>query len=490
MGKSDMGTRAARRLPVRTKLLFGVGQGVEVSATFVANTFLLFYLTSVVGISPAVAGTVIFLSLLVDAVADPLIGSWSDRSQSRWGRRLPFMIGGLPVICIASLALFGIPISGGTVSAIGLALLSNILLRVGTSIYALPYAALTAELTTDYDERSSVTVYRMIFGFVGTVLTIAPAFGVIFTTKEDYASRSAYVQLGLLLTVVVLTMGLACIIGVRRAVASSAAEHLPPSATSKSFLEDLKDLARNRSFMVLFTSALIVLIIAGSMNALNLYAYNHFWKLPAAQNQFPIVGFQVGLLLGIPLTALILQRMEKRDVIVLGIIVVAVGQASSVLTAYQWLGPLPTPAATAVLVVASVSFGACNSLFFIGFQSMIADAVDEHELKFGQRCEGLYFSALVFSAKAATGIGSLVAGLVLSSVGLKATANTVAVLPERSATFLGLLWGAGHGLAFLVVLPLILTYRLGRARHQEIIVELNQRRSTRTARPTGLLGTD
>ena len=220
MHSSTMASSATGRLPIKTKLLFGLGQGVEVSATFVANTFLLFYLTSVAGISPAMAGTIIFLSLIVDAVADPLIGSWSDRSHSRWGRRLPFMVVAVPIICIASLALFSIPASGETVGAIGLALFLNVLLRVGTSLYALPYAALTAELTSDYDERSSVTVYRMIFGFIGTVLTIAPAFGLIFASKEAYASRGAYMQLGLLLSVVVLVMGSSCVFGVRRVVAA------------------------------------------------------------------------------------------------------------------------------------------------------------------------------------------------------------------------------------------------------------------------------
>ena len=469
---------SANRLPIRTKLLFGLGQGVEVSATFVANTFLLFYLTSVAGMSPSIAGTIIFLSLIVDAVADPLIGSWSDRSHSRWGRRLPFMAVGLPVICIASVALFGVPVAGDTLPAVALALLLNVLLRVGTSLYALPYAALTAELTTDYDERSSVTVYRMIFGFVGTVLTIVPAFGLIFSTHAAYGSRTAYLQLGLLLMTVVLVMGLACIVGVRRVVAASPAEHLSPAATSKSFRADLFDIARNRSFLVLFISALTVLIIGGSMNALNLYAYSYFWKLPASMNQLPLIGFQIGLLLGIPVTALTLRWIEKRDMVVIGLIGVAVGQIASVLIAHLFLGPLPNISATAVLAIASFSFGACNSLFFIAFQSMIADAVDEHEVKFGQRCEGLFYSALVFAAKAATGIGSLVAGLVLAAVGVSTGSSGDAGLPAASATSLGLIWGVGHGLAILVVLPIILKYGLDRRHHQQLIAQLSGSRAS------------
>jgi GPH family glycoside/pentoside/hexuronide:cation symporter len=458
--------------------MFGLGQGVEVSATFVANTFLLFYLTSVAGLDPTTAGSIIFLSLIVDAVADPLIGSWSDRSRSRWGRRLPFMVVGLPIVCAASVALFGIPLSGKTAAAAGVALLLNVMLRVGTSLYALPYAALTAELTDDYDERSSVTIYRMVFGFVGTVLTIAPAFGLIFVTKEAYASRGAYVQLGLLLSIVVLVMGLACVLGVHRAVAASPVEHLPPTATNKAFVSDLGDLIRNRSFLALFTSALIVLIIGGSMTSLNLYAYNYFWKVPATLNQFPILGFQLGLLLGIPLTALLLRWLEKRDVVILGLCVIAFGQTSSVFVAHLWLGPLPNPQSMALLVAASSLFGACNSLFFIAFQSMIADAVDEHELKFGQRCDALYYSALIFSAKAATGIGSLIAGLILTAVGLKSSAGAAATaISEPSATSLGLLWGAGHGIAFLCVSPLLLLYRLDRRRHRQLIDEISRQRT-------------
>lgn len=482
MSSSASRSSANGRLPIRTKLLFGCGQGVEVSATFVANTFLLFYLTNVAGISPMMAGAIIFVSLVVDAVADPLIGSWSDRTHSRWGRRLPFMVVGLPVICIASVTLFGISVSGNTVAAIGIALLLNVSLRVGTSLYALPYAALTAELTSDYDERSSVTAYRMIFGFIGTVLTIAPAFGIIFTTKDAYASRDAYMQLGVLLSIVVLVMGLVCILGVRRAVAASPIEHLAPVATSKSLIEDLRDLVRNKSFLVLFMSALVALIIAGSMNALNLYAYTYFWKLPPALNQVPILGFQAGLLLGIPATALLVRHMEKRNVVILGLCVLGFSQTASVLVAHQFLGSLPNPSATAVLVGASGLFGACNSLFFIAFQSMIADAVDEHEIKFGQRCEGLYYSSLIFSAKAATGIGSLVAGFVLSAVGSETHAGSGAGrISEQSATLLGLIWGVGHGLAFLIVLPLILTYRLDRKRHRQLIHQLDLQRAVAPA---------
>ena len=477
MSQEGQKLERSQRIPIRTKLLFGSGQGVEVSATFVANTFLLFYLTNVAGFSPAMAGLIIFLSLVVDAIADPCIGSLSDRTRSKWGRRLPYMIAGLPLVCAASIGLFALPLFGGTFAGMALALSLNIALRIGTSLFALPYAALTAELTSDYDERSSVTVYRMIFGFVGTVLTIAPAFGYIFATQAAYSSRTAYLLLGLLLSSVVLVMGLICILGVRRAVRTSPMEHLPRAATSKSMLADLRDLARNPTFLFLFCASLIALTTAGSMNALNLYAYSYFWKLPASLNQIPLLSFQAGLLLGIPATAMLLKWREKREVVILGVWIIALSQITAVLIAYLFFGPFPNTIAIIILSVASAIFGACNSLFFIAFTSQIADAVDEHELKFSQRCEALFFSSLVFAAKAATGIGSLIAGMILTLVGLKTSTGSVAQLPEDSATLLGLIWGGGHAIAFCFILPFAFRNRLSRRRHEQILQTLARRRS-------------
>lgn len=477
MKQAAEGARGAvqgQRFSVVQKLLIGSGQSVETAVAFVAATFLLYYLTNVCGIDPAIAGAILFVSLCVDAVADPLIGSWSDRFRSRWGRRLPFMAAALPIVCLSAFALFAMPTGWGSAATITVALFANIVLRVSTSVYALPYAAMTAELTTDYGERSSIAAYRALFSFVAAVACAVPAFQYILNSPQKLASSSAYVELGILAALVILAAGAICLLGVRSMPRSQPAA---PSASAPrgSIATDVRELFRNHSFVVLFLACLLCLVIAGSLQALNLYVYQYYWRLTTSQTQQAVLTLQAGFLIGIPLALLLLRVVEKRTAMAIGFVMVAVAQGLFPLLAK--VAPFSAMPALAVVCSMSLVFGFCSSLLFITMQSMVADAVDEHEYRFGTRCEGLYYSSLIFATKAANGLGSLLAGVVLSAAGLKGieSAGAKAALSEEGIALLGMLWGPGHGVLFLLLVPILLSYRIDRREHSRIIAALAQR---------------
>lgn len=472
-----IGALNGRRLSIGQKFMFGTGQMVESGVTFVAATFLLYYLTNVCGLAPAVAGTVLFVSLVVDAIADPLIGSASDRLKSRWGRRLPFMIVGLPILTLAGCALFMIPTGYGSSATLAFALVANIALRLGTSCYSLPYSSLTAELTSDYSERSSIAAYRAFFNFVGAVACVLPAFQLIFNAPGKMDSAPAYVQLGLLLAGVMLVAGSVCIVGIWKLATPRNEQDVAFAAKHNSIVSDMRDLLRNRSFVLLFATCLLFLVVSGSMQALNLYAYKYYWHLTADQNQTPVLVMQLGMFFGIPIAALLFKRVEKRTGMLIGVVLVVLAQGlPGLLTKVGVLAGVPL---ITVLCTMSAVFGFSSAILFIGIQSMVADSIDEHEYKFGTRCEGLYYSSVVFASKAAIGIGSLLAGLMLSAVGLKGAekAATEPQLSEASGQLLGMLWGPGHAALFLIVLPLLMAYRIDRKEHNRIIMALAARRT-------------
>jgi GPH family glycoside/pentoside/hexuronide:cation symporter len=479
MNHTEKGVHAAIAMPgqrfsVVRKLVVGSGQSVEAAVAFVTATFLLYYLTNVCGIDPTIAGAILFIALGVDAIADPLIGSWSDRLRSRWGRRLPFMVVALPIVSLAAVALFAIPTGWGSAAVIACALLSNIVLRVSTSLYALPYAAMTAELTTDYGERSSIAAYRALFSFVAAVGCAVPAFRFIFDSPQKMSSASAHVGLGVLVAAVVLVTGAVCLLGMR-SMPRSQGPTLPSKVVRGSIVTDVRALFRNRSFVLLFISCLLCLIIAGSLQALNLYAYQYYWRLTASQTQQAVLMLQGGFLIGIPLALQLLRVVEKRTAMTIGVIALAAAQGLFPLLAK--LAPFSAAPAAVIVCCMTFVFGVCSSLLFITMQSMVADAVDEHEYRFGTRCEGLYYSSLVFATKAATGLGSLLAGVMLSAAGLKGvrSLSDAAGLSEEGSSLLGMLWGPGHGLLFLLVVPLMLGYRIDRREHSRIIAALAQR---------------
>lgn len=458
------------KLPVRTKLLFGCGQGVESGIGFAANTFLLYYLTNICKIPASTAGTLIFLSLLIDAIADPAIGSMSDRWRSRWGRRLPFMVAGLPMLVIGAIGMFEAPNASGY-ALMAYVLVFSLLVRLGTSLFAMPYSAMTAELTPDYNERSSIAVYRCLFGFLGSVAIIGPSFGLIFAKPEAMSSPEAYRELGWVMAGAAMLFGGACVVGLFR---GSHASNSQPGTAHQSPLGDLRDMLRNRSFLVLFVGSVVCASGAGSLNAINLYAYRFFWQLSPAQMQVMQLAIQIGFVAGIPVAALALQRFEKHKTLMVGLSVLALFQGLSPLLVLMLPAPAPQ-LVTFTLGCTSFVFGACLSLIFVAFQSMVADAIDEHQLMFGARCEGLYYSALVFAGKAAIGIGSMVAGFLLTAIGLDRP-DQLAALPADSpaVAWLGFIWGPGHALMFAATVPVLLAYTLDKQRHAQVRRKLSQ----------------
>src|ERR1700710_974941 len=152
--------RDSSNLPIATQAIYSTGQFVDsVSGTAIA-AFLFFYLTAVCGLSGTLTGVSLFVALLVDAFVDPFVGSLSDNTTSRWGRRHLYMFASFPMMLVGLGMLFSVPatLTGWPLFAYvtGMALI----LRIGLSAYIVPYIALGAELTDDYLVRSHVIAWR------------------------------------------------------------------------------------------------------------------------------------------------------------------------------------------------------------------------------------------------------------------------------------------------------------------------------------------
>jgi GPH family glycoside/pentoside/hexuronide:cation symporter len=212
------------------------------------------------------------------------------------------------------------------------------------------------------------------------------------------------------------------------------------------------------------------------VNTLNLHAFRYFWKLPESAMQLPLLVLPIGMLLGTAGSALLMRRIEKRDGVILAVIVLSVYLTGLTIAGVMGWVPPGSTLATALVVGNGLLFGICGALCFVCFYSMIADAVDEHDHLFGVRREALYAAALMLGAKAATGIGSFLAGAGLELVGFPSSNGAIVSIPAHTATGLVLLWGPGSALLFLAALPLFRRYRIDRARHAEVLTHLTERR--------------
>lgn len=465
------------RLPKRLKVFYGSGQAINAIVDAAVNTFLLFYLTAVCGMDGSAAGGIFLVSLAIDGLLDPIIGRLSDRWRSRWGRRLPFMVVSIPPMMFAFLLLFSLPRGLGGVAMFCYVLALNLILRVGLSVFALPHSALNAELTHDYRERSVLSTYRAFFLVVGFALVLLPAFGLIFTGANGLQARDRYPALGATLAMLLAVFGAMSVLGVAREVLRLPTPTVSVHAARSNVVSEIGQLFGNPSFVTLFVGAVLVLVGQGVATALNLHVFRYYWVLPAALIQVPLLVLPLGMLVGTAAAGLLLKRYEKRDCLTVAVIVTATYPALIAMLSLVGILAPGSVAATVALVLNGIIFGACGAVCFVCFYSMIADAVDEHDLKFGVRREALFAAALMIGSKAATGLGAFLAGLGLQWVGFHAPADGVGAVAVSAATArgMGLLWGPGAAVVILSAVPFIRRYGVDRQHHIRVVTALDAR---------------
>jgi GPH family glycoside/pentoside/hexuronide:cation symporter len=463
------------------KAVYGSGAVLDGVVQTALATFLFFYLTAVCGLSNSLTGLSLFAALAIDAVADPLVGSLSDNSWSRWGRRHPFMLAGAFPVTIALGALFSIPhgVTGGWLFAY--ATLVSIGLRVSYSVFVLPYTALGAELSDDYAERTNIVAARTLFLVVGTVGCVCLGLLGFLGGPQGLMRRAAYAPFGWSCAAIGLVSALIATFGTLRALPRLHRVAPTKGALAARLVRDLGELVRNRSFVVLFVTVLIVFIGNGVGATLTLHAVKFFWRLPPQVIQAVALAAPLGIFVGVPASVFISNRFEKRKVVVVCLVLLTSYYA--VVPTLEVFGLAPKGQALwTMLIVLALGLGAVSGCAAIGFNSMMADAADEHEALFGTRREGLYFAGLNFAAKAASGVGALVAGVGLDVIGfptdLAAKTGAGLHLDAQVIRGLGLVVGPGVAAIYGVAIVIFLGYRLDRAAYAGIQRALDERRAT------------
>lgn len=471
-------------VPMRTKYAFGVGQMAEGIKNTSFGTFLLLYYNQVLGLSGSLAGLAIMVALCFDAVTDPLAGSLSDNLRSRWGRRHPFMYASALPLAICFYLLFAPPEGLGETGLFIWLTAFAVLTRGAMTLYHVPHMALGAELSSDYEERTSIVSFRTVFGVVGSMSAILIGFHFFFVDTPELKGTlraEAYPPFALAFAVVMfLTIWIS---------AYGTHDRIPylPKPTSEQgsmrlgavlarVFTDLAAALRNRSFRWLFAGVIIVFVMVGVQAALGLYMGNYFWELTSPQLSALAVAVPVGFMLGAPFTRLINRRFDKKVSVVIGTAWYSFFALSPpILRLFGLFPENGDPLLMKLLVAMSVIGGAGVVQAIVTAGSMMADIADEHELSTGRRQEGIFFGALSFSGKGASGLGNLIGGIGLDLIAFPQSATPGAV--DQEVLFrLGMLYGP-MVLGFAVVAVWCYSkYHLTRARHAEVLAALAARR--------------
>ena len=467
------------RPPASVKFFYSVGQVVE-SGYIAVNGFVFFYYTAVLGMSGSMVGAAVAISMCLDAAFDPIIGSWSDSIRSKYGRRLPLMLVGAPLTMVSMGLLFSPPSALTPLMLFLWLTVTKMAVRAFASVFNIPFFALGGEMADGYAERSRIAGYRLLGGIVVTVAITAVAYSVFFAGKGGLQRPENYPAFGWTIAAVVLVGGLISCAGIWRFAATLPQPTTRPEPMARRLLGELAEIFRNRSFRILFVSMVIFASAAGAHAALNNHNYVFVWKLRPEMIQFMTYASLVGITIGVPVTPILLRRLEKKTVVALGFALLIVGWTllpvvrASGIFAPAGLEALPWLLATQLVV------GLGLGLVYIAYPSMMADAAEEHEYLFGHRREGLYFSGLGFAGKAAAGVGTMVGGFALDILRFphELARQPDAVIDESVLAGLVLAWGPFCSALCVLGALIFAPYAITRARHTEIITALRRTRAT------------
>jgi glycoside/pentoside/hexuronide:cation symporter, GPH family len=453
-----------------TRTLYGLGSVAEGTKDAAFNVFLLFYYNNVLGLPGSLAGLAIFLSLCADALVDPLIGSVSDRTRTRWGRRHPYMYAAAVPLPVLFWLVFAPPPGLGSTALFAWLTATAILLRASLSLYAVASNALAPELARRYDERTEVLAHRFLYGWLAGLSIALLGYTVFFAAGPGGDSRmdaDSYAGFGLFCGIVAAAGVLVCAGGTHRLIPALRGP-LPSQQGGGRFWREMRDVLSVPSFRALFGSVLFSAAAWGYLQAIGYYINTFFWGLAPQQIGALSLGMFVSVFLAFALAPALSGALDKRRfTIFLKLIGVVAGPAPIALRLLGWLPENGTAMLMTILF--------CHTLFVTALvvagqivrASMLADITDEGELLHRERREGLYAAVLVFGIQASSGLGGLLAGVSLDVVEFPRQLG-IAAVPAGVIDTLGYVAGAGTALLFLGSALCLLGYRITRDRHREI----------------------
>ncbi|MBI1359083.1 MAG: MFS transporter [Alphaproteobacteria bacterium] len=471
-------TVATPRAPgISTRLAYGLGGvafGVKDSGF---SFFLLIFYSQVIGLDARLVGLALTIALVADAISDPVVGYWSDVFRSRWGRRHVFMYASAIPVTVSYFLLWRPPGSWNQTELFWYLLTLAVLTRTFITFFETPSAALAPELSRDYDQRSVLMSYRTFFGWAGgnamTVIMfffLFPAFatGAIPQGQLNPAAYVAYAGISAaLIFLSIMTSSLGTHSWVSRLVHPE-----PRRLTLVTVFRDMFETLANRSFVALFIAAIFAFVASGLVSALSVYFSTYFWAFSSVQIGEITLAVFVSALLGAAIAPLIAQRLnKKRAAIVIGGVALIVSPLAVALRLFGVLSDGGDPATFwSVLVIGQISV-ALTVAFQALMASMIADLVEQSELKTGRRSEGVFFAANTFVQKMVSGVGVMAAALILALARFPANATPSAV-PDEVLQRLGWYYIPALVLLQLGMLSAIAFYSLDRRTHEKNLQRL------------------
>ena len=473
-----------KKLSIATKFYYGFGSisyGIKDNGY---SYFVLFVYSVVLGLPGWMTGLALNIVLIVDAFSDPLVGYFSDRTKTKWGRRHPFMYAAALPVAISYFFLWNPPSELTNWELFSYLLILSILIRTFITFFEIPSTSLGPELTADYVERAELLSYRYFFGWFGG-LTLYNLVWVWFAPRHQTVeyldgrfNPEAWTEYGLVASLLILLGILVTSLGTHRHIPNLL---IPAHKKNKEmnlilkfnkFIRELKEtLLSEKSYIFLFIASLLAAIASGLESSLAIYFDSFFWQFSIEEMLIRGVCIYLAPVIAILLVPILVNRYGKKKTVI-GVWIIQTFYAASpfILRLLGWFPDNDSPWLLPILCFHVITNVTMVIIVASTIGSMVMDLVEKIQLRTGRREEGLLISARSFAQKAVSGFGLTIAGFLLSIINFP-TGVKSDLIPQETLDLLAMTYIPISVCCFLLALSFVSGYTLTREDHESNITK-------------------
>ncbi len=458
-------------MPSWKKAIYGAGDsGFSLTSTALALLYLDF-LVSVVGLDPRLAGISIGLGRLWDAFNDLLIGTLSDRTRSRWGRRRPYLLFGALPFGLSFILMWVVPAISNQTMLLLYYTAMYVLFDTLFTLVNVPYIALTPELAPSYDDRTSLHSYRMAFsiafGLVGAVAPLALVDAIAGPGASGPARHQAYLVMAAIL-------GIASVLPIWLTFAVTRERPEFQNLPAPGLVESFRIAVSNKAFLIAAGVYLLTWMPIDLIQFILVFLIRDYFGLDSqARDLIFLLLFGVGVL-ALPLWVWVAHRLDKARAYQLGMVFLA--------AVLVMLSFMPSGRVNLVFLLAALAGIGVSAAHAIPL-AILPDVIDWDELRRAYRQEAAYYSVITLIQKFVGAATIAITGWLLAANGYIAGADRIgAAQPASALAAIRFLAGPLPAVFFVAGIVLVSFYPISRARHARILDLLERRRAQRAAR--------
>lgn len=462
---------------INTPIMIGYGMGFfgYGFVTQMISSYFVFYATAVLMLPGSFIGTLVAISIIWDAVSDPIMGFISDHTKSKYGNRHIYIFIGTILIAFGNLFLWNVKLDLSSLQKFVWLLIAIMMVKTFVTIFVTPYSALGAELTTDYNERSKLQSIKTIWFLSALIIVTAVCMFIFFRPTALYPvgqlNPLAYRNIAITSSIVMVISGAVTLIFTNK---YKTEKHKKNTASTKHFIYEIKRSLENLNFRKVFFGYLFTNMASAIIGVVGLHTFTY---------TFSMNNYKVGIVLGTqifvsiisqPLWIAIAKRIDKKKTVLLGLFIsifgcvilfIAVLLRNMVSLNYQYL-----------LIYATIIGFGTSGLYTIPL-SMVTDTVDQEEYIHETRSEGVYFGMLNFGYKMSQSIAIFILGILLDLIRFN---PNLSIQSHATSIHLGVALSLGSLIAFTLAIIAYFNYTLDENEINKIQIELLIRRNKRS----------